>query len=56
MYYFWCPLEFYYIWNFEDGSSLSYVVIVTVHVICWFSIGCSLFTVDHLELIGAKQV
>lgn len=56
MYYFWCPLDSYYIWNFTDGSTLSYVVIVTVHVICWFSIGCSLFTVDHLELIGAKQL
>lgn len=54
IYHFWCPTPSFSIWRL-DSCFLS-CVLIFLHLVCWLSIACSLFTIDYLELLGLKQI
>ena len=51
---FWQITPNYVFW-YSDSRPLNLFLMV-VHMACWMSIACSVFTIDYLELLGIKQV
>ncbi len=52
--YLWCSTPHNTLW--ESDSGVLHLALAIVHLACWISISCSVFTIDYLELLGIKQV
>ena len=54
IYHFWQATPSHTLW--ECNSNILNLSLKAIHTLCWFSVACSLFTIDYLELLGIKQV
>ncbi|XP_064399434.1 nurim-like [Halichondria panicea] len=52
--YLWCSTPHNTLW--ESDSGVLHLALAIVHLACWISISCSVFTIDYLELLGIKQL
>jgi hypothetical protein len=53
-YHFWQSTPSHTLW--ECNSTILVLSLKAIHTLCWFSVACSLFTIDYLELLGIKQI
>lgn len=54
---FWEPIPSLTLWRLSEGDhNLVFLALLVTHLLCWFLIASSIFSMDYHELMGFKQV